>query len=102
MSRRGHDAGRIPNEVDEVELSLLGEEERRAAAAGLTLEEEEYLGQADGKKPFSARDKQAIVLLVILCTCQKICHVFKRPFDVSAFVSREDLIQGFPVSVSLV
>ena len=70
MSRRAHGhAGRTPGDVDEVELSLLGEDERRAAAEGLTLEEEQaYLGQTDGKKPMSARDKQAIVLLIILCT----------------------------------
>lgn len=67
MSRRGH-AGRTPDDVDEVELSLLGEEERRAATADLTVEEEQaYLAQADGKKSFSSRDKQAMVLLIILC-----------------------------------
>ena len=68
-ARRPHGhGGRTPDDVDEVELSLLGEEERRAAAADMTVEEEqEYLAQADGKRPFSARDKQAVVLLIILC-----------------------------------
>ena len=69
-ARRGysHDP-RTPDGLDEVELSLLGEEERRAAASDLTLEEEQaYLAGADGKGPMSARDKQAIVLLIILCT----------------------------------
>lgn len=52
---------------DEVELSLLGEDERRQAAIGLTLEEEqEYLAQAE-KKPVSTKDKKAIALLIILC-----------------------------------
>ena len=54
--------------VDEVELSLLGEEERREAAEGLTLEEEqEYLSQTVAKKAMSAKDKRAIALLIILC-----------------------------------
>lgn len=54
--------------AEEVELSLLGEEDRRQAASDLTLEEEQaYLAQADGKRPFSSRDKRAIVLLIILC-----------------------------------
>ena len=68
-ARRGysHDP-RTPDGVNEVELSLLGEEERHAAASDLTLEEEQaYLAQADGQKSMSARDKQAIVLLIILC-----------------------------------
>lgn len=51
--------------VDEVELSLLGEEERLQAAQGLTLEQE-YLAQSE-KKFMSAKDKRAVVLLVILC-----------------------------------
>ena len=68
MSRRSHGHGGRSPDIDEVELSLLGEEERRAAAADLSVEEEqEYLAQVDGKKHFSARDKQAMVLLIILC-----------------------------------
>lgn len=68
-ARRPHGhGGRTPDDVDEVELSLLNEDERRAAAADLSLEEEQaYLAQPDGKRPISARDKQAIVLLIILC-----------------------------------
>ena len=66
-ARRGH-AHPSSDDGDEVELSLLSESDRRAAASDLTLEEEqEYLAQADGKRPFSARDKQAVVLLIILC-----------------------------------
>ena len=86
MSRRGHTlGGRTPDEVDEVELSLLGEEERRAAAAGLTVEEESaYLSQAEGKKAFSARDKQAIVLLIILCAYTPELYVTRNVrFDAS-------------------
>jgi MFS transporter, PAT family, solute carrier family 33 (acetyl-CoA transportor), member 1 len=53
--------------VDEVELSLLGEDEQRQAAQGMTLEEEqEYLAQSE-KKPTSAKDKRALALLIILC-----------------------------------
>ncbi|KAI0344059.1 MFS general substrate transporter [Trametopsis cervina] len=64
--------------ANEVELSLLGEDERLQAAQGLTLEEEqEYLAQGE-KKPMSAKDKRAIVLLIILY-----------------------LIQGFPLGLAL-
>ena len=53
---------------DEVELSLLSESDRRAAASDMTLEEEQaYLSQADVKKAISSRDKRAMVLLTILC-----------------------------------
>ncbi|KAI0761684.1 MFS general substrate transporter [Trametes elegans] len=80
-SRRGQ-PGRSHDEeelADEVELSLLGEEERRAAASDLTIEEEQaYYAQGDGKKPISARDKRAIVLLIVLY-----------------------LIQGFPLGLAL-
>ncbi|KAI0700407.1 MFS general substrate transporter [Cytidiella melzeri] len=63
---------------EDVELSLLGEDERRQAAQGMTLEEEqEYLAQAD-KKPMSNKDKRAIALLIILY-----------------------LIQGFPLGLAL-
>ncbi|KAI0651429.1 MFS general substrate transporter [Trametes meyenii] len=79
--RRGH-AGYSGDEDDfaeQVELSLLGEQGRRAAASDLTLEEEQaYLAQAEGKKAFSSRDKRAIVLLIILY-----------------------LIQGFPLGLAL-
>lgn len=63
--------------MDEVELSLLGEEERLQAARGLSLEEEqEYLAQSE-KKPMSSKDKKAIALLVILCACNSaVVHEF--------------------------
>ncbi|KAH9850660.1 MFS general substrate transporter [Lenzites betulinus] len=65
--------------TEEVELSLLGEDERREAASDLTLDEEQtYLAQGGEKRPFSARDKRAIVLLIILY-----------------------LIQGFPLGLAL-
>lgn len=49
--------------LEEVELSLLGDEERRQAARGL---EEEELGY-DPKRPISTKDKKAMVLLCVLC-----------------------------------
>ena len=58
--------GESSNGADEVEMSLLGEDERREAADGLTLEEEqEYLSPE--KRPTSAKDKRAIALLIVLC-----------------------------------
>lgn len=75
---------------DEVELSLLGEDEQRQAAQGMTLEEEqEYLAQAE-KKPTSAKDKRALALLIILCECSSLSGLTIRS-------RRPDLIQGFPV-----
>ncbi|KAI0809284.1 MFS general substrate transporter [Irpex lacteus] len=60
---------------EEVELSLLGEDERRE---GMTVEEEqEYLAQTE-KKPMSTKDKRAFALLIILY-----------------------LIQGFPLGLAL-
>lgn len=64
--------------IDEMEMSLLGEEERRQAVDGLSVEEEqEYLSQGE-KKPMSAKDKRAIGLLIILCmsliiSCRQSC-----------------------------
>ena len=59
--------------IDEVELTLLGEDERLRAAQGMSLEEEqEFLAQAD-KKPMSPKDKRAIGLLIILCEYLSFC-----------------------------
>jgi hypothetical protein len=49
---------------EEVELSLLGEAERRQAAAGLDEDDEvDY----NAKRPVSSKDKQAMILLCVLC-----------------------------------
>ncbi|CAL1696730.1 unnamed protein product [Somion occarium] len=65
--------------LDEVELSLLGEDERRQAAEGASLDDElEHFTHAGAHKPMSAKDKRAIILLVILY-----------------------LIQGFPLGLAL-
>jgi PAT family acetyl-CoA transporter-like MFS transporter 1 len=55
---------------DEVELSLLGEAERREAAHGL----EDGMGGSfedwlDPKQPLSSKDKRAMALLIVLCSC---------------------------------
>lgn len=71
--------------ADEVELSLLGEDERREAALGLSEDR-------PSKRSLSTRDKNAMTLLIILCEC--ICvsnYMFELTRD-------KDLIQGFPVS----
>jgi len=60
-SANGHNYGR--EDEDEVELSLLGEQERRQAALGVD--------SADVEKPrvpLSTKDKKAMALLIILCT----------------------------------
>jgi MFS transporter, PAT family, solute carrier family 33 (acetyl-CoA transportor), member 1 len=49
---------------EEVELSLLGEAERRQAATGLDGEDD--VGYTS-KRPVSSKDKRAMVLLCVLC-----------------------------------
>lgn len=73
-SRHGYDAN---DSVDELELSLLGEDDRRNAAEDLTLEEEQEL-LSDTKRPLSMKDKRAILLLVILCRCHTVTYFPKR------------------------
>ena len=48
---------------EEVELSLLGEEERRQAATGIDEDDVGYTS----KRPVSSKDKRAMVLLCVLC-----------------------------------
>lgn len=77
--------------MDEVEMSLLGEDERREAMNGLTLEEEQaYLSQSE-KKPMPAKDKRAIALLIVLCESSS-CNSYAEMLKIEI-----DLIQGFPV-----
>ncbi|KAI0757425.1 MFS general substrate transporter [Daedaleopsis nitida] len=109
LSRRSHTVDpRTPNDIDEVELSLLGEEERRAAAAGSSVEDGQYPAQADGKKPFSARDKQAIVLLIILYLIQGFplgLALGSIPFILREHLSYSELavfsLSGYPYSLKL-
>ena len=49
---------------DEVELALLGDEEREHAAMGLDIEE---IDPHAVKHPLSSKDKRAMVLLCVLC-----------------------------------
>ncbi|KAM5534345.1 hypothetical protein V8D89_011938 [Ganoderma adspersum] len=109
-ARRPHGhGGRTPEDVNEVELSLLNDEERRAAAADLTLDEEQaYLAQADGKRPMSSRDKQAIVLLIILYLIQGFplgLALGSVPFILREHLSYSELavfsLSGYPYSLKL-
>lgn len=52
---------------DEVELSLLGEEERRQAANGLGETEEQGFPAPEVKRPMTNKDKRGIALLIVLC-----------------------------------
>ena len=72
-------------------MSLLGEDERREAADGLTLEEEQdYLSSE--KRPMSPRDKRAIALLIVLCAYPfrfpRGCSITDRHPQTSSKVSR--------------
>lgn len=64
ISPRTPKANRTFEDVeDDMELSLLGEEERRQAAEGL----EDVSLRNVSKKPMSSKDKRAMVLLCVLC-----------------------------------
>jgi len=71
----GHGRG----EEDEVELSLLSGQERRQAALGVDSADGEDVREKS-KAPLSKKDKQAMVLLIILCTpvsnsiCNALAH----------------------------
>jgi hypothetical protein len=72
-----------------VELSLLGEEERREALRGV-----EHIPT---KRPIGAKDKRGMVLLCVLCKCTRIAR------GASLSLMRDvkiDLIQGVPVRLS--
>jgi PAT family acetyl-CoA transporter-like MFS transporter 1 len=64
-SANGHNYGR--EEEDEVELSLLGEQERRQAALGVDSADVEQVREKPNI-PLSTKDKKAMALLIILCT----------------------------------
>lgn len=85
-------------ETEEVQLSLLGEEDRRQAALGLgDTEEQGYPREPEIKRPLSVKDKRGIILLIVLC---EIYIYFISLFSVLLNVSIcPDLIQGVPVSV---
>lgn len=53
---------------NEVELSLLGEEEQMHAARGLEdAEEQGFPGVPEVKRPISNKDKRGMALLIVLC-----------------------------------
>lgn len=58
--------------IDEVELSLLGDEERRQAAQGTG---EFVAPQPPTQKSISSKDKRAIALLVVLCMSAHPLHL---------------------------
>jgi hypothetical protein len=76
-----------------VELSLLGDDERRQAAEGLDSDDVDYTA----KHPVSAKDKRAMVLLCVLCK-----HVIYAAAIrvIHQSIRLLDLIQGVPVSLS--
>jgi len=58
------------DDTQEVELTLLDEEERLQAARGLgQTEEEGYVSGPDSKHPLSTKDQRGMALLIILCEC---------------------------------
>jgi PAT family acetyl-CoA transporter-like MFS transporter 1 len=61
---------------DELELTLLGEDERAAAANGLDVEHDGHLHASRPAKEMSSKDKRAMVLLICLC---EPCFRFQVP-----------------------
>ena len=54
--------------TQEMELSLLDEEERKQAARGLgETEEQGYVSEPDAKRSLSSKDQRGLVLLIVLC-----------------------------------
>lgn len=62
---------RPTNDMEEVELTLLEEDERRQAAVGVSDEEPATAGRP--KPPMSAKDKRSMFLLCTLCE-SPCCH----------------------------
>jgi len=78
----------------EVELSLLGDDERRQAAEGLDSDDVDYTA----KHPLSAKDKRAMVLLCVLC--KHVIYAAAAIRIIHRSIRLLDLIQGVPVSLS--
>ena len=89
ISPRTPKTPRNAQDGDDVELSLLGEQERREF--GFNEIEEDH-GSMEEKRKISAKDKRGMVLLCILC---KFGRCYLPPGRLITFVT--DLIQGVPV-----
>jgi hypothetical protein len=74
---------------EDLELTLLGEDERQQAARDLGEQENQEL-LPESKRPISARDKRSMVLLCVLCE-------FLLLVILTSPQVHKDLIQGVPV-----
>lgn len=74
---------------EDLELTLLGEDERQQAARDLGEQENQEI-LPDSKRPISARDKRSMVLLCVLCK-------FLLLVILTFSQVHKDLIQGVPV-----
>jgi hypothetical protein len=66
----------LNDNVEEVELSLLSDEERLQAGDGLGLADMGGV-EYDAKRPISSKDKRGMVLLCVLCSLSllpAVCH----------------------------
>jgi len=71
---------------DDVELTLLGEADRRQAS--VDLEDDTLPPRSPGKRPMSRKDKRAMVLLCVLCELLDITLASFRWPDVDRFDTR--------------
>lgn len=101
---------KIPREIEDVEedveLSLLGEDERRQAGQG--LEDDVLPPRSAGKKPMSTKDKRAMVLLCILYLIQGVplgLALGSIPFLLKEHLSYSQLatfaLSSYPYSLKL-
>ena len=60
------------HDTQEVELTLLEEDEQRQAAVGIS--NDNSTGTSRIKRPMSTRDKRSMGLLIILCEFEFTCH----------------------------
>lgn len=83
---------------DDVELTLLNEEERgKSTTDAREEEEEESVADSEShlKKPISAKDKRMMVLLCVLCALVVLVYCYFADFlhQISFRVFRYDLIE---------
>jgi PAT family acetyl-CoA transporter-like MFS transporter 1 len=82
------------DEQEDVELTLLNEEERLRSARAFHDDDNSMVSAEDvSKRPISAKDKRGMVLLCVLCT-SRASTLLDRPRLTFFFL---DLLQGVPV-----
>ncbi|KAJ7022070.1 acetyl-coenzyme A transporter 1-domain-containing protein [Mycena alexandri] len=102
--KHSHRMGHDDDGADDVELHLLGEDERREAANGMDVEEQ----ATESTHPLSREDKRAMVLLCVLYLIQGVplgLALGSIPFILREHLSYSQLatfaLSGYPYSLKL-